>query len=1230
MKQCRLFVSGEGKRKPLVFCLLSAFFFVASIVTQEVYNRSLYHPIPIKRVQTVLYEKESYARSVLTNFRKALQSGHLERVYEDENLYEESEKQEISFHIYKGEDLLYWSNNIVALRDVDKLDNLPLPFVRADNADVVVLQSFCREYRCVALIKMKDNVFPKKNDPNNQFAAAFHLPGTVVLKNVGEKGTTDVCLKSGEAVFALDHLYLSDENYVMMTLTVVFWFFAISFLFFSVSSWMGILPNLYAGRPNYVKFFKYAIVVVLLILMVLFAVFRIPSCWYDNGFMSQMSYTSPFVPTLSHLFLYVIFAYGFAYILYKRWHVKVLNNRYAGVHLYGRIVIVKSIPFALLFVLYALIRGIVQNSDVNLAVSYVQDLTVEALLLLLLALFWVYLYYRVLCTIRLFYAVKENTKSVVIVHIVLTVLSMAVCWCVGTGIETAFVLVVSLVILYVDLYEVYYSVSSFLYTTPIAFLLINMIVSLAYSYSAVKNRQNFQTMAVEMSQRNCVYEDEIAEAFLKESYADVRKSENLAQWVVKDTIRWTDEIQDYLLETYYKPLEEKYDLEVELCDMQMPLTVRKTNYENVNFPNIVSLSKDLRMIEATSFFVNQSEQLALSYIGILTYGAKTLYLKFYRKAGYDKLSFWEHTKLRSREVANLSKCKYKEGEVTFSEGDFHYPAQMSWVLAEGKNEDTFTMNYYIHYVHFFDDGKSCTVISVPQQQSYIYVILITYLFAAYMLVSLVYFSLRESSRRLRRRNNSLLTKMQRSFVVPVLSAFFVLALITFPFFVDQFEKSSFSEMKEKASSVQQSVRQVIMRSDDLYTERESLALTVKNLSRILQSDVILYGKNGRLLYSTRPLFMSTDKREASLVIPEIRFLKRPDVFLSEDYRSVKCYAYYTRAYNIKNECVGYISMLSDRNYSMAQSETVNVLVVIVDIYIFVTIISIFIIWLLNKQTMKPLQEVTEQISQVCLTGSNQQIDYREEDEIGELVKQYNQMVVQLKDSADRLARSEREFAWREMARRIAHEIKNPLTPMKLSVQQCLRKRSLDPEGFDDYFKKTCNILIDQIDNLSNIASEFSSFAKAAESRCEKMNIVEKLRSAVELFANNSEDVTFSYDDNGCPSLLVWMDDKQVLQIFNNLFRNAIQAIPDDRHGTVHVTSDGLDGYALIRIEDNGCGVSEENQEKMFQPNFTTKTSGMGLGLAIVKNILNSSNGDIWFESEVGKGTCFYVKIPLCE
>ncbi|HOI28089.1 MAG TPA: HAMP domain-containing sensor histidine kinase, partial [Paludibacteraceae bacterium] len=178
------------------------------------------------------------------------------------------------------------------------------------------------------------------------------------------------------------------------------------------------------------------------------------------------------------------------------------------------------------------------------------------------------------------------------------------------------------------------------------------------------------------------------------------------------------------------------------------------------------------------------------------------------------------------------------------------------------------------------------------------------------------------------------------------------------------------------------------------------------------------------------------------------------------------------------------------------------------------------------------------------------------------------------------------------------------------------------------FKKTSQVLIEQIDNLSRIASEFSNFAKTTQGVIEKIDIVEKISSSVALFENNAEEVQFALDLNGVEHAYVMADGKQMLQVFNNLFRNAIQAIPENRQGKINVSCLEENDCVLIKVQDNGSGVPEQNKENLFLPNFTTKTSGMGLGLAIVKNIINSVNGTIWFDSVAGVGSTFYIKLPL--
>ena len=231
------------------------------------------------------------------------------------------------------------------------------------------------------------------------------------------------------------------------------------------------------------------------------------------------------------------------------------------------------------------------------------------------------------------------------------------------------------------------------------------------------------------------------------------------------------------------------------------------------------------------------------------------------------------------------------------------------------------------------------------------------------------------------------------------------------------------------------------------------------------------------------------------------------------------------------------------------------------------------------------------------------------------------------ESAELLARSERESAWREMAKQIAHEIKNPLTPMKLNIQYLQRAKEEGKEHYDDFFNRVTRNLIEQIDTLSGIATEFSNFAQIPKARNEVFNLIDVLQNVCSLFESN-QNLLINLDVNHHNDIRVFIDKEQFSRAMLNLVKNGIQAIPADQIGEIRITVLTKGKSAIIQISDNGTGISMEAQENLFQPNFTTKTSGMGLGLSIVKNIIDNFGGKIWYTTEMNNGTTFFVEIPL--
>ena len=237
------------------------------------------------------------------------------------------------------------------------------------------------------------------------------------------------------------------------------------------------------------------------------------------------------------------------------------------------------------------------------------------------------------------------------------------------------------------------------------------------------------------------------------------------------------------------------------------------------------------------------------------------------------------------------------------------------------------------------------------------------------------------------------------------------------------------------------------------------------------------------------------------------------------------------------------------------------------------------------------------------------------------------MVRELERSAGLLAQSERESAWQEMAKQIAHEIKNPLTPMKLNVQHLQRTIAAgkdDPEMVE----RISATIIEQIDSLSAIANEFSDFAKMPKARHAKINLVSKLKNLLQLFETTHK-ARISMELGSLKKVYVFADKEQLMRVFINLVKNALQSIPQGREGVIDIRLE-VEGdlTARITVSDNGKGIPEEIKDKLFQPNFTTKSAGMGMGLAISYNIVRSLGGRIWYETVLKKGTTFYVELPL--
>jgi nitrogen fixation/metabolism regulation signal transduction histidine kinase len=312
-----------------------------------------------------------------------------------------------------------------------------------------------------------------------------------------------------------------------------------------------------------------------------------------------------------------------------------------------------------------------------------------------------------------------------------------------------------------------------------------------------------------------------------------------------------------------------------------------------------------------------------------------------------------------------------------------------------------------------------------------------------------------------------------------------------------------------------------------------------------------------------------------------------------------------------------------QDVSFAESELNVFLSTLYQIYFIMLVVAIVLAYFISRFVTRSIETIRVKIGQTGLLKKNEKIYLNNATkEIDSLVNSYNKMIDDLEDSAERLAKTEREQAWQEMAKQVAHEIKNPLTPMRLTVQSFQKNSGFKSEDEKLKLNDFCEVLIEQIDTMSNVATSFSDFATLPKTQLEKTDIVEATKKVVEIFEQNNITLETSNEN-----IFVKLDKEQWIRVMTNLIKNSIQSIPHDRESNIQLKIIESTKKVKIIVSDNGLGVSKKNREKIFEPKFTTKSDGMGLGLGIVRSIINSHRGKISYKSKNNKGTDFTISLP---
>ncbi|MCF8465233.1 MAG: GHKL domain-containing protein [Flavobacteriales bacterium] len=575
-----------------------------------------------------------------------------------------------------------------------------------------------------------------------------------------------------------------------------------------------------------------------------------------------------------------------------------------------------------------------------------------------------------------------------------------------------------------------------------------------------------------------------------------------------------------------------------------------------------------------------------------------------------------------------SYARYQNGELQEKHGDFAYSLSDHVYNEFDQKNCFFEKDKYSHLVSRPQEG---TVVLVSQKSVGIvgYLTTFSYLFFLYLicsiLASLISGQLVAGIWGKKSFSNRINLAMSAVSFISLL----LIGLLTVYYVIREYNGRNEEMISEKSKSVLIELEHKL-RDRQSFDEEDKpmLSALLAKFSKVFFTDINLYHLDGRLLATSRPRLFD-EGLMAEVIDPsaytQMRFEQKSSFIQEETIGNLSYLTAYVPFRNEKREVVAFMSLpYFARQYGL-QQEIFSLLAALTNIYVFLILISVMLALFVSNRITEPLRFIREGLKNLKLDEANRAIEWNSKDEIGELVEEYNRTLNELVRSAELLAKSERESAWREMAKQVAHEIKNPLTPMKLSIQMLQRSKNDGVEDLSERIDKVTATLIEQIDTLSNIASEFSSFAQMPKSNIEKVDLKQLLERVAELYRNSEAEIELNLQVDS--NATIQADKEQLLRVFNNLIKNGIQAVQDDIKPKITVSLTRENDHWIASVRDNGSGISEDLRDRIFVPNFTTKSSGMGLGLAMVKNIVESANGKIWFESEPDNGTVFYTSFP---
>jgi two-component system nitrogen regulation sensor histidine kinase NtrY len=1223
----------KNNRKILFLVAAAIILFALAMVAESVYFSDYEFHFRTKRFNKILHEKEKIMEDCLNGLKPVLARGEPHGSVSENKYFLLAEENEITILEYFDNKLNYWSDNSfdVPKEFDDSLYSEPILFLK--NGWFLPQTIRAGNEMIVGLLRVRTDFGFENDIIKSGFEKDFRMPANTGFDIKDDSSEYKVFNNKGTFLFSFT-FPLIKSNSVFIILPLALW----AMLFFLVIFISMRLTSVLVAKGRPAAGILSCLLIYLAIYLLLLWLKKPSSIFVTDLFSPYIFQLNAFIPSLGHLLIISILAFSIALVIFRHLPESDGSVRESSFDKF-KIFIFPALGAVLISLFHILFSQLVSDSNINFET------------------------YKVL---KLSFFSFAGFVSVILFSLVLLLLILKVSHISNKpGIKTVLLSVlISILIIGAFLFRDKSSmvIVSVFYTCLILLVLIggkrnikmfSMVVVFAvilglYSlfiithFTDIKTSENLKIQALAFSTEN----DPEAEHLLLDMWPEMKEDPALAGMMKVPVFRQADfeKIKAYLYDVYFKGYWGNFNINIILCRRDESILLEENENKSVNCFDFFNerIRKYGHKLTGTEFYFIDNQGGRSYYLGKLEYSLSNnltndLLIELYSdvnifQPGYSELlidkKFHGYSGLR-----DYSFAKYINGEIVLKSGEFAYDKNDDDYIDKNSDYRIFNSGSFKHVL--FKNGNVTVIISRPRLTTGDVIISFAYLFAFIFIFTNLLLLIISRPAAMRPMNLNFRQKLQMSFIGILLFSFILAGIVVAFLTINEYRSKHYDNVKEKLNSIYYELDDKLSSEKHLSTDwrnstNASLNSLLINLSNIFNTDINLYDLQGFLMATSRPEIYYRNlagHRMNNQAVNNLSILKKSEYLQTEQVGKMKYISEYVPFYNTENNITAYVNIPYFRMQSILAREISNLIVAVINFTLLLILITMSLAVFISGRLTSPLSMLTGRLASVSLGKKSEHLSYKGNDEIGELVKQYNNMVDELEDSAHKLANSEREYAWREMAKQIAHEIKNPLTPMKLNVQQLLKSWKDKAPGFEDKIETFTKSQVEYIDDLSSIATAFSSFAKLPGTNLAEVNLPDQIKTSLDLF-KDAENIEFRVKWPDESKVIIYADKEHVNGIFSNLIKNSIQAIPAGRKGIINVIMKVERDKVLVSVSDNGSGIPSALRNKMFTPNFTTKSSGTGLGLSIVKKYVEEANGRIWFESDSDKGTIFSMELPL--